>query len=125
MRILFVFAIGLFACTPGFAQDADRLEKSAALYTTQRFDESFELCEQILKKHPDNAECRLVYVNYASAFEREGPRATKNLKVLLQLLGSNVEKSVEKSVTISLTPQALDTKEKGVDELRLAEFRQT
>jgi tetratricopeptide (TPR) repeat protein len=183
-------------------------EKSMTLYIMRRFDECAELCQQILKKHSDNAECRLVYVNYGSALdgmnkpekaikiysqgikkfpqayllyfnrgvtqylqkeyekagedfkksaglnpvhasshqflaysiyktnkiaaimslstflvlEREGPRATKNLKALLQLLGSNVEKTGNNNVTINLTSDALDTKERGEDDFHMTEF---
>lgn len=186
-------------------------EKSTTLYAMQRFDDCIELCQEILKKHSDNPECRLVYVNYGSALdglnkpekavkvysegikkfpqayilyfnrgitqyvqkeyekavedfkksaalnpvhasshqflaysiyktnkvaaimslstflllEREGSRAAKNLKGMLQLLGSNVEKTGDKNVTITLTPQALDTKEKGEDDFHLTEFMLT
>jgi tetratricopeptide (TPR) repeat protein len=53
--------------------------------------------------------------------EPEGKRAEKNLKVMLKLLGSNVEKKDDKNITISLTPGALNTKESGEDDFHLAE----
>jgi hypothetical protein len=54
--------------------------------------------------------------------EPEGQRATKNLKILLQLLGSNVKQEDEKNVTITLSPQQLDTKERGEDDFHRTEF---
>ncbi|MGB8190996.1 MAG: tetratricopeptide repeat protein, partial [Chitinophagaceae bacterium] len=54
--------------------------------------------------------------------EPEGQRATKNLKILLHLLGSNVKQEDEKNVTITLSPQQLDTKERGEDDFHMTEF---
>lgn len=54
--------------------------------------------------------------------EPKGQRAEKNLKLLLQLLGSNVERKDEKNITIMLSPGALDKKKNVPDDFHMAEL---
>jgi tetratricopeptide (TPR) repeat protein len=54
--------------------------------------------------------------------EPQGQRAEKNLKLLLQLLGSNVEKKDEKNITITLSPDVLDKKRNKEDDFHLTEL---
>jgi tetratricopeptide (TPR) repeat protein len=55
--------------------------------------------------------------------ETAGERTTKNLKILLKVLGSNVEQKDSKTVNISLSPDAL--KESGEDDFHLTELTLT
>jgi tetratricopeptide (TPR) repeat protein len=52
--------------------------------------------------------------------ETEGERTTKNLTILLKLLGANVEQKDNKTINISLSPDAL--KEGGEDNFHLTEM---
>lgn len=54
--------------------------------------------------------------------EPEGQRAEKNLKALLQLLGSNVEKKDEKNISITLSPDAMKDKKGKEDDFHLVEM---
>lgn len=54
--------------------------------------------------------------------EPQGQRAEKNLKLLLQLLGSNVEKKDDKNITITLSADALGKKKSGPDDFHMTEL---
>ncbi len=54
--------------------------------------------------------------------EPNGKRAENNLKLLLQLLGSNVEKKDDKTINITLAPSTLDDKKGGEDDFHLTEL---
>jgi Tfp pilus assembly protein PilF len=54
--------------------------------------------------------------------EPEGQRAQKNLKALLELLGSNVEKKDDKNITISLTMDAAKPKRNKEDDFQMTEL---
>ncbi len=54
--------------------------------------------------------------------EPEGKRAEKNLKMLLQLLSSNVEKKDDKNINITLSPGALEDKKGAEDDFHLIEL---
>jgi tetratricopeptide (TPR) repeat protein len=55
-------------------------------------------------------------------FEPTGQRAEKNLKLLVQVLGANVEKKDEKTINIMMPPSALDDKGKGEDNFYMTEM---
>jgi tetratricopeptide (TPR) repeat protein len=54
--------------------------------------------------------------------EPQGQRAEKNLKIFLQLIGSNVEKKDEKNITITLSPDVLDKKRNKEDDFGMTEM---
>lgn len=54
--------------------------------------------------------------------EPKGQRAEKNLKLLLQLLGSNVEKKDDKNITITLSADVLDKKKNKEDDFHMTEL---
>lgn len=54
--------------------------------------------------------------------EPTGERAERNLKLLLQVLGANVKKTGEKTITISLPSSAVDTKSKKPDDFGTTEL---
>jgi len=54
--------------------------------------------------------------------EPSGERAENNLKILQGILGGNVQKKDEKNITISLSTEDVDTKEKGPDDFRTTEL---
>jgi hypothetical protein len=54
--------------------------------------------------------------------EPGGQRAENNLKILLGIVNGNVEKKDGKNITISVTPELVDTKEKGADDFRTTEL---
>ena len=182
-------------------------EKSFSLFMAAKYDDCIELCKQTLKKFPDSAQNKNIYVHYGSALdvlgktdealsiysegmrrypdfyllpfnkgvteyrlqkyddavhdlersatlnplhasshqflaysiyaknkiaaamalstflvlEPSGQRAVKNLKILLGILNANVEKKDEKNITISISPEAVNGKEKGEDDFRQVE----
>ena len=51
-------------------------------------------------------------------FEPSGPRAEKNLRSLIQVLGGNVQKKDDKTINITMSAEDLDTKGKGEDDFR-------
>jgi tetratricopeptide (TPR) repeat protein len=54
--------------------------------------------------------------------EPQGERAEKNLKIFLQLIGSNVEKKDEKNITITLSPDFMDKKKNKEDDFSMTEM---
>jgi hypothetical protein len=57
--------------------------------------------------------------------EPTSKRAESSVQLLSRLLGSNVEKKDEKNITISLSPDLLDTKSKKEDDFHLTELTLT
>lgn len=54
--------------------------------------------------------------------EHSGERAVKNLKLLQQLMGGDVAQKDDNSISIGLSPAALDTKRKGEDDFHVADM---
>src|ERR1700748_3514615 len=54
--------------------------------------------------------------------EPTGERAENNLKMLQEILGANVQEKDEKNITITVSADMLDTKEKGEDDFHLTGF---
>jgi tetratricopeptide (TPR) repeat protein len=54
--------------------------------------------------------------------EPTGQRAEKNLKLLLQILGANVQQKNDSNITISVNADMLNTKEKGEDDFHQTEL---
>ena len=111
--------------------------KAITEYNQKEYEDAIADIKKAVSLKPDHASSHqvLAYCVYSknkmasvlslSTFlllEPDGARAEKNLKLMLKLLGSNVEKKDEKNITISLSPAALDTKDRGEDDFHMAEL---
>jgi tetratricopeptide (TPR) repeat protein len=71
--------------------------------------------------YPKNKIAAAMALSASLVLEPSGQRAENNLKALLGILKSNVQKKDEKNITITLAPALLD-KEKGEDDFRSTEL---
>lgn len=108
--------------------------KGVTCYTSKKYEDAVELMKKSVSLKPTHASShqflaysisnnKLAAVMSLATFliiEPEGRRAEKNLKIMLNLLGSNVEKKDDKNITISLDPGNLNVK--GPDNFRSTEL---
>jgi tetratricopeptide (TPR) repeat protein len=74
---------------------------------------------------PSNKVASIMCASTFLILEPTGKRAESGMKLLSGLLGSNVEKKDEKNITISLSPDLLDTKSKKEDDFHITELTLT
>ena len=72
--------------------------------------------------YPRNKVAAAMALSTFLVLEPSGKRAENNLKILQGILGANVQKKDEKNITISLSAEDVDTKEKGPDDFRQIEL---
>lgn len=111
--------------------------KGISEYNQKKIDEAITDFQKSVSLKPDHTSSHqaLAYCVYTKnkmaavlslmtflLLEPEGQRAERNLKLMLQLLGSNVKRTDEKNITVSLSPAVLDSKNGGEDNFHLAEL---
>jgi hypothetical protein len=111
--------------------------KGVTEYRLQKYDDAVLDLERSVTLNPTHASSHqfLAYSIYAKnkiaaamalstflVLEPSGPRAEKNLKILLGILKANVEKKDEKNITINISPEAVNGKERGEDDFRQVEM---
>lgn len=123
---------------PGY--DMLYFNKGITEYSNKAYDDAVKDMEKSISLNPAHASSHQglalsIYPNnkIASAMaligflllEPRGERAEKNLKMLQEIFGSNVQQKDEKNITISVSPDMLDTKEKGEDDFHQTAFMLT